>query len=145
MSDIQLRYLSSIKNFEPDYKWMAEVNSRLEKLKKLEAGWDGYRGKPVSSENADAAIQILKTILLLPDSPAPQIVPGVNGDLQMEWHTHAVEIEIDVLGPNNIQVWIRNEKTYPDGIEFTQDEDFTILKQQLREIMERSSGQSAKS
>ncbi len=139
MSDIKLRYLSSIKNLEPDYKWVAEVNTRLEKLKNLEQGWDGYRGKPVSLENANVAIEILKRILLSPNSPAPQIVPGVNGDLQMEWHTHAIEIEIDVLSPNNSQVWIRNQESYPDGIEFTQDEDFTVLKQQIREMKERSS------
>lgn len=144
MSDTKIRYPASTENYEPS-NWLVQVKARLEHLKNLEPGWDGYRGQPVSKENADLAVEILKQIMPSPAAPAPQIVPGVNGDLQLEWHTHAVEIEIDILGPDNIQVWLRNEKTYPDGVEFAQNEDFTLLKNQINELIKSSGGQGANS
>lgn len=117
----------------------AQINARLDELVNLEPGWDGYNGQPVSLENANFALEILKQVCLSPNAPVPQIVPGVNGDLQMEWHTHSVEIELHILAPHQVHAWIFNAKTYPDGQEFLLDTDFSAVAQQIKEITERFS------
>jgi hypothetical protein len=40
-----------------------------------------------------------------PDTPPPDIVPGGSGDLQVEWHTRAGDIELHVLRPNLVHAW----------------------------------------
>ncbi len=34
--------------------------------------------------------------------PAPQLVPGADGTLQIEWHTNQFDIEIDVFAPYRV-------------------------------------------
>lgn len=83
-------------------EWQAVVKDRLEELIRLEPGWDGYTGNPVTFENAMFAFRMLESICR-PSTPAPQIVPGSSGDLQIEWHTQRGDIELWVQGPNRVQ------------------------------------------
>ena len=72
--------------FEPCHGWREAVMNRLEELVRLEFGWDGYRGVPVTLENATFALRMLEAVCG-PNAEAPQIVPGASGDLQIEWHS----------------------------------------------------------
>jgi hypothetical protein len=86
---------------EPNHEWRAGVIDRLQELVTLPMGWDGYGGAPVSFWNATFALRMLETVCA-PSSPVPQIVPGASGDLQIEWHTPAGDIELHVRGPNDV-------------------------------------------
>lgn len=105
---------------DPGIDWWPDIKERLEHLLDLERGWDGYQGASVSFANANFALRVLEAICNS-DTPAPQIVPGTEGDLQIEWHTDTVEIELHVIAPNNVQAWICNDETGKDGkeLEFT--------------------------
>jgi len=127
---------------EPKCDWRPAITEKLESLIKLELGWDGYQGKPVSFENANFALKMLERIYCN-GAPAPQIVPGTAGDLQIEWHTHVADIELHVLAPNNVHAWISNEKTGPDGSDYPLTIDFTVVAQQLREMTEHSNDHAA--
>ncbi len=122
---------------EPNYDWKSNSISRLEKLIRLSLGWDGYNGQPVSLENAYFALNLLQKIYS-PDVPAPQIVPGVSGDLQIEWHTHSVEIELHILAPYKVRAWILDAKSSPEGIEFDLTMDFTEVARAIKNLKERS-------
>ena len=78
--------------------WKPVVTERLQELRRLPDGWDGYAGKPVSLVNAITALRILE-VILSDDAPPPQIVPGPGGDLQIEWHLpscfRAIEVAIE--------------------------------------------------
>ena len=78
---------------EPILGWWPQIVSQLEEFVRLEIGWDGYHGIPVSLGNAIFALNMLK-VTCLPDTPIPQIVPGSQGDLQIEWHTENGDIEL---------------------------------------------------
>ena len=81
--------------------WVQELAPRFEDLVKLKPGWDGYLGIPVSFSNATFAANLLET-LCLNTLPAPSLVPGTDGTLQLEWHINGYDLEIDVLGANNV-------------------------------------------
>jgi hypothetical protein len=107
---------------EIEKKWPAAVKQRLEDLIRLPEGWDGYKGLPVSFDNAMFAYRMLESICL-PETPAPQIVPGSSGDLQIEWHTNQGSIELWVRGPNNVHAWSSTDDE--DGLELDLTNDFS--------------------
>ena len=84
--------------------WRPSVIKRLEELLRLENGWDGYNGIPISLENAIFALRMLEAVCT-PETPAPQIIPGADGDLQIEWHTLQGDLELHVQAPNKVEAW----------------------------------------
>ncbi len=90
--------------FEPNHDWRTAVMKRLEQLVRLDLGWDGYSGQPVSLENAAFALRVLEAVCG-PDASPPQLVPGSSGDLQIEWHTLKGDIELHVIAPNRVHAW----------------------------------------
>jgi hypothetical protein len=115
--------------------WNEEVTNRLQDLIRLNQGWDGYNGRPVSFVNATFALQMLNNICG-PETRAPQIVPGVTGDLQLEWHTLQGDIELHVKGPNNVHAWHALTGMDPDGEELNLTVDFVTVAQWVKDITE---------
>ncbi|WP_430432502.1 hypothetical protein [Methyloversatilis sp.] len=106
----------------------------MEQLIRLEEGWDGYGGFPVSFDNAMFAFRVLESICG-PYTPPPQIVPGASGDLQIEWHTHVGDIELWVRGPNNVYAWRDRGETHGfDELDLTTD--FSTVSDWVKEITE---------
>ena len=120
---------------EPIHQWHDAVVQRLNTLVKLERGWDGYNGVPVSFENAHFAMNMLFSACLL-DTPAPQIVPGSNGDLQVEWHTEKGDIELHVQAPYKVEAWRSSETTGIDGEEISLTSNFAVVAKWIAEISE---------
>lgn len=71
--------------------------ARLNDLLDLPPGWDGSRARPVTDA---AALSAMKTLFAVANdrSLAPQIVPLVDGGIQIEWHAGGFSIEIEVDG-----------------------------------------------
>ena len=116
--------------------WWMRVTQNLESLVALKPGWDGYRGEPVSLQNAFLAIRILEN--LYSDSlPLPQIVPGAKGDLQVEWLTHVADIELHITAPNRVSAWIADEDTRPDGVECDLPTELSGIVERAKELMEK--------
>ena len=127
---------------KPDHDWRDEVIEQLQDLISLEVGWDGYRGEPVSFETANFALKALEAICY-ENTPAPHIVPGSGGDLQIEWHTHVAEIELHILAPNNVHAWIATPETGEDGEEFHLTTNFSIVAELIKRITEFSRDRTA--
>ncbi len=89
---------------EPAQSWHDKVIKQLESLVRLEQGWDGYNALPVSLANANFALRMLERICQ-DNAPMPQVVPGVSGDLQIEWHTMKGDVELHVKAPNDVTAW----------------------------------------
>src|SRR5688572_22784827 len=81
---------------EVNHDWRSIIMERLQHLVNLETGWDGYQGEAVSFENANFALKVLE-VVCSNGSPAPQIVPGTAGDLQIEWHNRVADVELHVM------------------------------------------------
>ena len=79
--------------------WRDQVRQRLTDLCKLSSGWDGYGAGPVDADTANFAWHLLDQSCP-PDTPPPSIVPGVDGELQIEWHLKQGDIELHVRSPH---------------------------------------------
>lgn len=125
----------------PSLKWWSKITNRMKVLLNLEVGWDGYRGKPVSFENAIFALKVLETVC--PNTaPEPQIVPGSNGDLQIEWHIHGVDIELDILAPNKVNFWISNAETGEEGKEVPLTTNFVSVADEMKKLSNHQNDQA---
>ena len=117
-----------------DRPWRAVVIDRLQELTALPVGWDGYSAPPVNFANAEFALRMLEAICSSECIP-PQIVPGNDGDLQIEWHTSNGSIELHVMAPNSVHAWRSGIGSLEDELALTND--FTVvvgwLRSQLRE------------
>lgn len=123
---------------ESNSQWRSAVCMQLENLIRLKDGWDGYRGKAVRLEVANFALRLLD-VVCAPNALAPQIVPGVDGDIQIEWHTDAAQIELRVFGPNKVSAWRLTPDSAPDGEEFELRVDFLIVSNWIKELTEGDS------
>lgn len=121
---------------EPDYSWRNDAIASLEKLVRLPIGWDGYRGQPVGLLNANFALRMLDAICGS-GAAAPQIVPGAEGDLQIEWHTLKGDVELHVLGPNRVRGWRRLIAPVEKEDELEFDTEFSDVAAWVREITEQ--------
>lgn len=129
------RTRSIVENY--DSEWLETVQNRLEELVDgLRPGWDGYYGRPVGFLNASFALSMLSSICR-PDTPSPQIVPGSDGDLQIEWHTIKVDIELEVRGPYIVNAWRWVVGSDPEGESLDLSQDFTEVAKWVAEISEQ--------
>ena len=136
-------YSSRILITDPYHEWREVVVARLDELVRLERGWDGYCGVSVSFENAHFTLRMLEATCGF-NAPAPQIVPGAegdlqvewHGDLQVEWHDDLADIELHVRAPNDVHAWRATTTTASDGEEFALTNDFTIVAEWIRELAE---------
>ena len=83
---------------------MGPVRERLLQLCTLPQGWNGYDAGSVDVAVANHTLRILEQICG-PDTPTPSIVPGINGDVQIEWHLDDIDIELHVRAPNDVHAW----------------------------------------
>lgn len=120
---------------EPLHAWRQAVIDRLDELVKLDIGWDGYGAPPVSFATANFAASMLASACPV-DAPQPQIVPGPNGDLQIEWHTATADIELLVRGPYDVQAWRETPSTPEGGEELRLTNDFKIVASWIKELAE---------
>ena len=115
--------------------WQLAVQARLQELIRLENGWDGYEGQPVGFGNAVFAVRVLESICV-GDTPAPSIVPGSAGDLQLEWHLPGGEIELHVRAPNDVHAWRFVTGAHPREEALLISTDFSAVAKWLRDLTE---------
>ena len=121
---------------DPDRKWREPVTERLKFLvEKLEPGWDGYNGRPVSLLNAWFTLRMLEATCG-DTAPTPQIVPGSAGDVQIEWHTATTDIELHVRAPNDVHAWRGKHGDEAEGEELFLENDFLRVSEWVAELAE---------
>lgn len=113
-------------------RWMKELTSRFDEIVGLSKGWDGYVGLPVSFSTAQFAAQMIER-LCVPGVPAPSIVPGSDGSLQVEWHVGGFDIELDVTAPLEVEAYRMNRQTGEED-ELEVESDFAQIAQWISEI-----------
>ena len=119
-------------------KWRRAAVERLEELIRLEHGWDGYRGVPVSLEIALFALRLLETVCQ-PETPETQIVPLGGGEVQLEWHEQNTHIELFVRDLNDVSAWRSLVgKSTPEDQEIELTDDFTTVAGWLTDLTERA-------
>lgn len=86
-----------------DKGWAKFLEPKFSELLVLEQNWDGYEGGPLNSAVAEKAKSLLNRVYCFGVIP-PSLVPGGDGSLQIEWHVNNIDLEIDILEPEDITV-----------------------------------------
>jgi hypothetical protein len=73
-------------------RWWHRVREKLEKYRAMPPGWE--RGAPAISDQSIVAIQAFLELATSPSTPAPAVVPLVDGGIQLEWHVAGVDVEV---------------------------------------------------
>jgi hypothetical protein len=76
-------------------RWLPESRRRLRAMMNLPENWDSYGAVPTTPEAVRTAERLLLW-LSLGDVPPPDLFPGVDGGVQLEWHIHGLDAEISV-------------------------------------------------
>lgn len=87
-------------------RWRQSVNLQLEEISKFGAGWDGFSGGAIRRDVLNYTCQILEEIMF-PNTPAPNITPMSHEGIMIEWHEHAIDLEIEIETPG--QLWVSFE------------------------------------
>jgi len=101
---------SNVRVPENNSDWIISLQDRFDKLTSLPLGWDGYEGRPVSFTTAQFAANLIERLFTRNLRP-PQLVPGSDGTLQIEWHQNQLDIEIDILKPYSVIATYYNHVT----------------------------------
>jgi hypothetical protein len=83
--------------------WLGDLMNELGALLELPAGWNSYGARQVDPRIAADAVRLLLTVMR-EDTPVPALVPTSRGGIQAEWHSEAIDLEVEVIGPYNYQV-----------------------------------------
>jgi hypothetical protein len=73
----------------------------MEELASLGDNWDGRGSAEVRVDALNFAFSVLAQIMP-PTAPAPAIVPLGHGGVQLLWHNQAHDLEVEIVGPNEI-------------------------------------------
>ena len=85
-------------------EWKSTVETLIEELGQLQAGWDLGVASPIDGEIIRNAKDLVAR-LAAPGTPPPSVVPTVNGTVQLEWHTIRYDAEVEILGPAQYQLF----------------------------------------
>jgi hypothetical protein len=75
--------------------WLEPIISDFSDLLDLPPDWDSYGAAEISKDSVKNALQLLFNIMQ-DDTPRPHVVPTTGGNVQLEWHTGDIDIEIEI-------------------------------------------------
>ena len=82
--------------------WFLPSARALFDLLNLPPGWNSHSAKPIAPQNVRAALVLLWDLLEF-DAPPPTVVPRVQGNIQLEWHSEHIDIEIYIDSPDGVR------------------------------------------
>lgn len=109
---------------------ISTISERLQELLDLPVGWDGHRGQALSLDTAYFALDLAQRVFLR-WTPCPHVVPMSSGGVQLEWHEKGIDLEIEVVAPNEIVVSFEDVST---GVA-VEDIEMTTNLEQLAEFI----------
>lgn len=111
--------------------WVMPVLERLSALVDLPPNWNGSASAPVEPRLAEVAVNEVLALVMPDDAaPLPQIVPCVDGGLQLEWHRAGwdVEVQLTPLG----EIWV--DASEVDG-DLEWEGDFSARREDLKLVL----------
>lgn len=115
--------------------WSAEFEQRARELIDLGANWDN-RGSAVPRVDALAFAYAMLAETMAPTTAAPSVIPLGNGGLQLVWAGNRADIEVEVLQPNEAQVYFVDHQSGAER-EWRLTTEFSPLSTLLRTIFTR--------
>lgn len=82
--------------------WLLPSVKALVGILNLPPGWNSHSAKRIAPQNAITALGLLARLLDFQAVP-PTVVPRAQGNLQLEWHTAQLDIEIYIDSPDSVR------------------------------------------
>lgn len=117
--------------------WLAAAAQAMSEIMNLPTNWDSYGALPVRPTAILAALSLLFEIMQA-DTPAPTVVPTVQGGVQLEWHTHGIDLEIEILSLGRLSAYYEDHEQNAEW-EGEITSDLTRLSEVLFELSRRAS------
>lgn len=90
---------------------------RIAELRSMAPGWDSYGAHSVTHKAAVNAVRMFCQIMY-DETPAPQVVPTNLGNIQLEWHVHGIDLEIEIAGDGAVHCYFAdNGEEHPEWTE----------------------------
>jgi len=135
-SDSTYRRFQSAFDAEPQRRWEVEAVRQLVKFADLPENWDSYGSTRLKKDAGHFALEILQKIMR-PRTPIPQIVPTSTGGVQLEWHEKGIDLEINILGAYDCELWYRDRQTQSPPVAATFSNDFSLLRDPIGQLTSR--------
>lgn len=114
--------------------WFQPTVEKLGRLLTMQPGWDSYGATKINPACVQSALEIAFAIMK-DETPPPAVVPTSCGGVQLEWHIHGIDLEIEFRSPTHIQASCEDQRTGEAWDE--QVFDFTRIRRILREMARR--------
>lgn len=75
--------------------WASQALARLDRLANLGPAWDGMAAKGIAPGVVDAVREFVTSDLIDHTEIKPELVPTLEGGIQLEWHTSNVDLIIE--------------------------------------------------
>lgn len=75
--------------------WTSQALARLDRLANLGPAWDGAAAKAIAPSLIDAVRDFVTSDLIDHTEIKPELVPTLDGGIQLEWHTSDVDLIIE--------------------------------------------------
>ncbi|MYB37151.1 MAG: hypothetical protein F4Y26_07165 [Gammaproteobacteria bacterium] len=119
--------------------WTRSSSQRLAEIAALQEDWDSYGAPPISRARIEAVGDLIQTVA---DgrAPPPTLVPTPDGSIQLEWHSHGVELEVQMLSESEMEVSFEDLRGQLPEYDHVLRSDLTPLVQYVRLLGERACG-----
>jgi hypothetical protein len=84
-----------------EVSWIGPTFARLQEVALLEDDWDQRGSAAVRGDALSFAWFFLRQVMP-PTALSPGIVPLGHGGVQLLWHNQRCDLEVEVIGPNNM-------------------------------------------
>lgn len=77
---------------------------RIAELRTMSPNWDSYGASSITHKAAVNAVRMFCQIMY-DETPPPQVVPTNSGNIQLEWHIHSIDLEIEISGDGEVHCY----------------------------------------
>jgi hypothetical protein len=88
---------------QPQQPWNQLIDNLL-RIRRLDTDWDGQGAEPPTAANADRALEWLHQMRRHAQAiPPSRIVPGVQGEVYLEWQGESLYLVAEIAEPSRIE------------------------------------------
>jgi len=84
--------------------WLRPATYKLARLLALPQNWDSYGARPVDRQYVEFALEKLLPAIMEDGTFFPEVVPTKRGGIQFEWHMCGIDLEVEILSPENVRI-----------------------------------------
>lgn len=121
--------------------WFYETVNALNSLLDLSENWDSYGAYTV---NEDAAIATIKLLAFVMEeyTPLPTFVPTPLGNIQLEWHSFGIDLEVEINPSGKFLIYFEDEfekiEPYENDLNYHSVDDLQKLFAFVQKITQRA-------